>query len=170
MPKVSMPDNKSTKQEPVKQIDTTKRIDEQLLKPGKYEVTDNDTFTIDIHLSKRENRWIIVDKSQDKTKEIEAHSIIFRMWTFEEDVLVRKQATSYDVNKRLHFLDNDLLNRLKVQKLLKSWTFEKDNPRLKLLHIGGVLSDEGYAAFSKLQPNIIRYILDKMNNVLEFNG
>jgi hypothetical protein len=62
------------------------------------------------------------------------------------------------------------MNRLKIQRLLMSWTFDRDNPRLKIFHAGGVMTDESWQVFTKLQPNIISHIIDEMNKVYEFNG
>ena len=143
------------------------RVDEKLMKPGKYEVTDQHIFKIEINLVFRDGRWVIVDSPG---KKIETHEVIFRMWTYDEMVELRKLATNYDGQKRIHLTDNDVLNRLKVQRLIVSWTFERDNPRLKLLHVNGILSDESWQAFTKLQPNIITYIFEEMNRVYEFNG
>jgi hypothetical protein len=143
------------------------RVDEKLMKPGKYEVTDQHTFKIEINLVFRDKRWVIVD---NPGKGIESHEVVFRMWAYDEMVELRKLATNYDSQKRIHLTDNDVLNRLKVQRLIVSWTFERDNPRLKLLHVNGILSDESWQAFTKLQPNIITYIFEEMNRVYEFNG
>ena len=76
-----------------------------------------------------------------------------------------------DESKKIQdVLNNDLLNRLKVQRLMKTWTFDKDNPRLQLLHVNGVLADEGWENFKKLHTNITRHIIDQMNNILEYNA
>jgi len=143
------------------------RVDEKLMKPGKYEVTDQHIFKIEINLVFRDGRWVIVDSPG---KKIETHEVVFRMWTYDEMVELRKMATNYDSQKRIHLTDNDVLNRLKVQRLVVSWTFDRDNPRLRLLHVNGILSDESWQAFAKLQPNIITYIFEEMNRVYEFNG
>jgi hypothetical protein len=169
MAKVSLP-NALDKTTGIQSIAPEKRIDEQISKPGKYELTDNDTFKIDIYLAKKDKRWIVLEKPDGKMEGVEAHWVEFRMWSFEEEIVLKKQATTYDQLKRIHFVDNDLLNRLKVQSLLKVWSFEKDNQRLKLLHVNGTLSDESYVAFTKLYPTIVRYVLERMNNVLEYNG
>ena len=143
------------------------RLDEKLMKPGKYEVTEEHTFKVEVHLALKGSRWVVVEGSG---KGVETNEVIFRMWGYDEMIELKKMATSYDPQKRLHMIDNDLLNRLKVQRLMVSWTFDKDNPRLKLAHVGGVLTDESWVAFTKLQPNIITYILDEMNRVYEYNG
>lgn len=169
MPKISVPEHLKSLKKDVKEIDQTKRVDEQISKPGKYEITENDTFKIVFYLYNKEGRWLVVDKSASGTPDVEEHWVEFKMWTFEEDIEMRKQASSYDPVKRLHLVDNDFLDRLKIQRLLKAWSFEKDNPRLKLLHVNGILVDESYKAFMKLYPNIVRYIIGRMNNVLEYN-
>lgn len=142
------------------------RLDEKLMKPGKYEITDSNTFKIDINLILRSNRWVIVEGG----KGVDSHEIIFRMWGYDEMIELRKMATNFDPQKRIHMVDNDLLNRFKIQRLMVSWSFDRENPRLKIAHIGGILTDESWVAFTKLQPNIITFILDEMNRVLEYNG
>lgn len=144
------------------------RVDEQLYKAGKYEITQDDCFRITFGLKRKENRWIILT-AKNPDSETDVHWVEFRMWTFDEDIDMRKKATMYDAMKRIHYVDNDLLNRMKIQKLLKAWSFDEQNPNLKLLHVNGVLVDESYDAFKKLQPSIVRYIIEKMNDVLEFN-
>jgi len=143
------------------------RVDERLMKPGKYEVIPENTITIDMYLVANNGRWIIVDRP---TAKAEKEQVVFRMWAYNEMIEMRKMATAFDSVKRMHMIDNDALNRLKIQRLLVSWTLDKDNPRLRLHHVNGVLVDESWTAFSKLQPNIITCILDEMNRVLEFGG
>ena len=143
------------------------RVDERLMEPGDYEITSDVTFDVDIYLKKEGSRWMVVDKGM---KDAIEHKVVFRMWNYDEMVEMRKMCTSYDSNKRMHMIDNDALNRLKVQKLMVSWTFGNDNPRLKLHRIQGTLTDESWGAFKRLQPNIITTILDKANRVYEFNG
>jgi hypothetical protein len=145
------------------------RVDEKLMQPGKYEITDNDVFKIEFGVKQVDKRWVVVDKTE-KPMDSENHWVEFRMWNFEEEIELRKQSTIYDPLKRMHFVDNDKLNRLKIQKLLKAWSFEKGNERLKLFHVNGVLVDESYGYFMKLYPTILRFILEKMNDVLEYNG
>lgn len=110
------------------------RLDEALMKPGKYEVTDQLTFKVEVHLALREGRWIV---ATGPGRGIDTHEIVFRMWAFDEMIELKKLATNYDASKRIHMIDNDLLNRLKVQRLMVSWTFDRDNPRLKVFHVQG---------------------------------
>jgi len=93
------------------------------------------------------------------------------MWRYHEAVELRKKATIYDRLRRMHVVDTDALNRLKIQKYLVSWTFDKDNPRLKLHRVNDALTDESWDMFSKnLYPNITSRIVDEMNKVFELNG
>lgn len=146
---------------------TELRLDEKLQTPGKYELTPDDTFTVTIYLKKIGKRWILaVQDDPDACME----EVVFRMWSYDELIEMRKMATNYDSMKRMHMVDHDAMNRLKIQKLLKAWTFEKDNPRLHIHHVNGVMVDESWTAFTKLQPNIATAIIERMNYVLEANG
>lgn len=146
---------------------TGPRVDETLMAPGKYEITPEHTFDVEVNLRSEGSRWIVV---AGKGKGIETHKVTFRVWTYDEMVSLRKAATSFDALRRMHLVDTDHLDRLKVQKLLQSWTFSSDNPRLKIHRVNDTLTDESWGNFKKLQPNIIRFILDKMNEILEYNG
>jgi hypothetical protein len=141
------------------------RLDEKLSGPGKYVVTKENLFRIRFSLINRNDRWVIVKAG---TAGAEEHWVEFRMWTFNEEVELRKMSTQFDPLKKIHIIDNDFLNRLKIQRLLKSWSFEEQNPKLKLLHVNGILSDEGWQSFTSLFPNIVRFVLESMNAVLEF--
>ena len=143
------------------------RVDERIMKPGDYEVTPETTFEVEVHLRKSGSRWVVVEGAG---KDIVTHKVVFRMWTYDEMVEMRKMSTTYDSVRRVHMIDNDALNRLKVQKLMVSWTFGDDNPRLKMHKVQGVLTDESWETFKKLQPNIISHILERANGAYEFNG
>jgi len=143
------------------------RVDERIMEPGDYEITKETTFDVQIHLKKSGSRWVIQDRASSSGV---TQKVVFRMWDYDEMVGMRKMSMSYDSVKRMHMIDNDALNRLKVQKLLISWTFGEDNPRLKLHHVQGAMTDESWEAFKRLQPNIITYILDRANGVYEFNA
>ena len=143
------------------------RVDEALMGPGKYEVTKETRFKVVMNLREKDGRWIIMTGPGKGT---EQHEAVFRMWSYDEMVELRKMATQYDATKRMHMIDNDNLNRFKVQRLMVSWTFDRDNPRLRLQHANGVMTDESWTAFASLQPNISTHILDEMNKVYELNG
>lgn len=141
-------------------------VEKALMEPGKYEVTQDQTFEVVLYVKEYKGRWVLTEK---KTTGSEEHKVIFRVWSFEEMVDLRRKATSTDQNRK-SLIDNDLLNRLKIQKLLQSWTFDKDNPRLKIHRIQGTLTDESWRAFTKLSPNIAQKIIDEMNFILEYGG
>jgi len=143
------------------------RVDEQIMPPGNYEVTEEHTFDVDVYLKKNGKRWIVV---RGEGKGIEVEKVVFRAWNYDEMVDLKKRATTYDPTRRVHIIDQDALNQLKVQKLLVSWTFGDNNPRLKIHRVQGVLTDESWASFKRLQTNIIDYIFGKMNEVLDYNG
>lgn len=159
--KVVSQDGSSTKQ-------TETRVDKKLEGAGKYEITHDTTFRIRFWLNLRDGRWVIVPQDK-KNKYSEEHWVDFRMWTFEEEIDLRKKATSWDGFKRIHLIDHDQLNRMKIQLLMKAWSFDAQNDRLKLLHVNDILSDESYKSFCKLQPNISRHIIERMNDVLDYN-
>jgi len=142
-------------------------VDERLMKPGRFEITPDTTFTVPVYAKEKDGRWVIMT---GPGKGIESNTVIFRMWTYDEMIEMRKMSTSYDAQKRVHMIDNDALNRLKIQRLMVSWTFDRENPRLRIQHVNGVMTDEGWKAFVSLQPNISTYIIDEMNKVYEFNG
>jgi hypothetical protein len=146
------------------------RHDRVLMEPGEYEVTRSSTFTIRVPLrlrSEEERWWVVVedDSSVELTEEV-----VFRMWTYDEMVEMRKLATKYDTVRRVHMIDHDVLNRLKMQRFMVSWTFDRSNPRLELHHVNGVMSDETWVKVTKLQTNILKYIIEQMNERYEFGG
>lgn len=153
--------------EEVKAAKPVDRVDEKLMGPGKYEITRDTLFTVNVHMKPLDGRWILMAGAG---KGIDSHKVVFRMWTYDEMVDMKKMATNYDQMKRVHMIDNDALNRFKLQKLIVSWTLDRENPRLKLHHVQGVLTDEAWNAVKTLQPNILTYIMEEMNKVYEFNG
>jgi len=141
--------------------------EESLYQTGEYEITPDDDFKIEFYITKIDKRWVI---RREKSENTEYHWVIFRMWSYEEEIELRKKATSFDEIKRLHSLDNNILDRFKIQRLLKSWSFEEKNQRLKLHHVNGILTDECYKNVMKLHPTVLRFIIQCMNEVLEQNG
>jgi hypothetical protein len=143
------------------------RHDKVLMEPGEYEVTRNSTFTLKLHLKKNEDKWWVVVSEKEATT---TEEVTFRMWTYDEMVELRKLATKYDQMRRVHMIDHDVLNRLKIQRYMLSWTFEKENQRFELHHVQGVLSDETWAKVKRLQTNLLRHIIEQMNERYEFGG
>ena len=139
------------------------RFDQALSEPGDYEVTKETKFRIDIPLARSSNWWVIANT--DDAERIEY--VEFRMWTYDEMVEMRSNSTKYDQHRRVHMIDHDILNRQKIQKLVTDWSFGENNPRLGLHHVNGVMTDESWDRFAKLQPNIVRFVLEGMNDWLE---
>jgi hypothetical protein len=146
------------------------RHDKVLMGPGEFEVTRNSTFMLEIPLKPRADgdRWWVVVENIGEAVRVE--EVVFRMWCYDEMVEMRKLATKYDQVRRVHMIDHDVLNRLKIQRFMKSWTLDKDNPRLELHHVNGILVDEAWEKVRLLQPNILKYIIDEMNIRYEFGG
>jgi len=160
-PKPGAPRPRGQQQEP--------RHDVVLMEPGDYEVTRESTFTVKVplrHRSEEDKWWVVVEPDEAEVTE----EAVFRMWEYDEMVEMRKLATKYDQVRRVHMIDHDVLNRLKVQRFMVSWTFGRGNPRLQLHHQNGVLTDESWAAVKRLQTNILKHLIDEMNERYEFGG
>lgn len=145
------------------------RHDVVLMEPGEYEVTKQSTFTIKVPLRRRVgDKWWIVVENEDQAETVE--EVVFRMWSYDEMTEMRKLATKHDQVRQVHMIDHDVLNRLKIQRFMISWTFDSDNPRLELHHVNGVLTDETWEKVKLLQTNILRYIIEQMNERYEFGA
>lgn len=138
---------------------------------SKYEVTPESEFTVRFCLAFREDRAIVLkEDARYKVEGAEAHWATFRMWTYREEVDWKNQVMEYDPKSRTFRQNTVRLDELKIRHLLRRWSFEKYDTRFKLLHVGGVLSDESYDIFKGFFPSIIDSIIYMMNNVLESNG
>jgi hypothetical protein len=145
------------------------RYDRVLMKPGKYEVTEDSLFTIRIPLAQRKGeRWWVVVSDVNAAETVE--DVVFRMWTYDEMIELRKLSTKYDNLRRVHTIDHDMMNRMKIQRFMVRWSFGDNNPRLELKHVQGVLSDECWKAVTKLQTNILKHIIEEMNERYEYGG
>lgn len=142
-------------------------VELSIQKPGKYESDPELRFDIVIHVVPRKGRWVV---SPTETKDSEEHRITFRMWTFEEMIEIKRKATVVDPMSRKSSVDVDMMNRMKIQRLLDSWTFSEGNPRLGIHHVNGVMTDESWKAFTRLDPTIIQKIFDEMNFFLDCGG
>lgn len=144
----------------------------KVVNPGLFEIDPKaDSFKIEFGLKVKENRWIVIEKEKiDKLdKNIQKHWVEFKMWSFDEEVELKKKAMIYNESKRMHFVDHDILNEMKVRRLLKDWSFKDKNENLKIFHVNGWLVDESWGAFKNLHINICRYIIVRMNDILEYN-
>ena len=137
----------------------------------RYEVTPESEFTIRFCLGFNEGRvQVYTADSYLKQEELERHWVKFRMWKYEEELSWQNQSMEYQHQTRSFIHNQNKLNELKVRHLIKEWSFEEYDPKFKLLHVNGVLSDESYNIFKGFFPTIINNIIYLMNQVLEQNG
>lgn len=135
----------------------------------KYEVKPESHFIVKFGIMEQDGRIIVTDEDMLESR-IEKHWVKFRMWTYAEELDIKSKATEFDSTKKVHLLNNDKLNEIKIRTLIQDWSFSQSDASLKLLHINNYLSDEGLKIVYSLYPTIIRYIINRMNEVLEFNG
>lgn len=137
----------------------------------KYEVKPDTTFKIEFGIVERDGRYVVIRKDEVQfSKGTEPHWVLFRMWGYREELEWKNKATEYDAERRVHSMNNDVLNELKLRNLLLDWSFSEKEPELKLMHVNRILSDESIEMFFSFYPSVVRYMVDKMNEVLEGNG
>lgn len=136
----------------------------------KYEVTPESVFTVRFCLGFDEGRpHAYVEEAKNSHPEYELHWVTFRMWTYREELDWRQRCTDYDNMTGISRLNTVKYNELKIRNLLKDWSFSEYDVKFKLLHVGGVLSDESYNLFNGMYPSIVDNIVFLMNQVLEDN-
>lgn len=138
---------------------------------SRYEVTPESEFTIRFCLGFNEGRvQIYTEDAYLKQEDLERHWVKFRMWKYEEELTWQNQSMEFQHQTRTFVHNQNKLNELKIRHLIKAWSFEEYDPKFKLLHVNGVLSDESYNTFKGFFPTIINNIIYMMNQVLEQNG
>ena len=137
----------------------------------KYEVTPDSVFYVKFGIVPKDGRILVIPEDEvDFEKNAEAHWVKFKMWNYEQELEWKNKSTEYDATKRIHALNTDKLNEIKLRNLLVSWSFGEKEDSLKLFHIGSLLTDESLKVFYSLYPVVVRYIVESMNDVLEFNN
>lgn len=154
-------------QDTTPQVKTNELFPKSLLPVGKFEISDTTTFTIKLYLKEYKGRWQLLDSPSNGA---ETHTIVFKMWNFNECLAIRREANYFDPQNRVNRTDADKLNRLKIMRLMKEWTLHKDNPRLEIQSVNGVLTEASWRAFCSLQPNIADEIITQMNRILDYGG
>ena len=135
-----------------------------------YEVRPDSVFYIKFGVVPRDGRMLVIPEDDvDFEKDAEKHWVKFKMWSYEQELEWKNDATEYDNSKRVHTLNADKLNEIKIRNLLLDWSFGEKEDSLKLFHINEILTDESLKVFNRLFPTIVRYIVERMNEVLEFN-
>lgn len=154
-------------QTPVLPNDNTVAIVKSLMPPGKFEITPDQTFTVTIYLKQYKGRWALMETT---AKDVEKHTIVFRMWNFEECLRLRRQSMIFDPQTRTNKMDNDRLNKQKILLLMQDWSLSKENPRLEIHRVNGVLTEASWKAFTSISPAIADKIMAEMNLVLDYGG
>jgi hypothetical protein len=154
-------------QTPIAPNDNTGLMVKSLMPPGKFEVTPDQTFDVIIYLKKYKGRWVLMESP---AKDVEKHTIVFRMWNFEECLRLRRQSMSFDPQTRTNKLDNDRLNKQKIMLLMQDWSLSSENPRLEIHRANGVLTEASWKAFVNISPAIADKIIAEMNMVLDYGG
>jgi len=138
---------------------------------SKYEVKPDTVFEVRFGIMMVDGRWTVISENDAEiTKGAEKHWVKFRMWNFLEEMSWKSQCMEYDMVRRVNSLNQDRLNDTKLRNLLLDWSFSENDNSLKLLHVNGILSDEGLKMFYALYPSIVRYVITRMNDILEYNG
>lgn len=134
----------------------------------KYEVGPDSEFTVRFCLGFDDGLITVYrEDSYQRLDGLERHWARFRMWTYREELEWKNQSLEFDQQSRGFRQNTDRLNEIKIRKLLRDWSFAEIDPKFKLLHVGGVLSDESYEVFMGMSPSILDNLIILMNNVLE---
>lgn len=145
-------------------------INRSIIDFGEFETKPTDIVMIKFGLRNKGNRWVAIDEKDIDTldKTIEKHWFKFRIWNYGEETDIKKRSIVYSSEKRMNYTDYDIMNELKVRRLLLDWSLNGKNENLKLFYISGYMVDQSWEAFTRLNINIIRFIISKMNEVLEY--
>lgn len=140
---------------------------------SKYEIDENTTFTIHFGVMFNEEQIIIIPQSKfEDVDKIDAnlyekHWVKFRLWNFLESMHWKQECMEFLPQHRIFNLNINKFNELKVRRLLLDWSFKEYGDNHKLFHVNKQLTDESMNLFFKsFNPNIIQYVLNKMNENL----
>ena len=137
--------------------------------PTKYQVTKDSEFVVKFGLMQIDGRMVVVYRNYEQQKDVQRHWVKFRMWTYKQQLEWKDECMKFNMQSRSFILQTNLLNQKKLRNLIKDWSFAQISDRYKLLHTGGVLSDESYQVFKSLYPTIANAIIYLMNEVLQNN-
>ena len=146
----------------------------KITKPkSKYEVDKETTFTVEFGIMFNDEQIIIIPKEKFEqidnidTGLYEKHWAKFRLWNFLESMSWRQECMEFIQLHRIFNLNTNKFNELKVRRLLLDWSFRERGDDHKLFHYNEQLTDESMNLFfKKFNPNIIQYIVNKMNDFL----
>ena len=133
---------------------------------SKWQLQKDETFKVRFCLEEIEGKRIKIHLTE-KGPDVIEHWVEFKMWDYNAMINLRKRATKYDEKSGTFYVDTDFFNDLKIQYLLKDWSFGQIEPHMKLTHFKNSLSDESFQMFKSFYPWISSAIVSKMNEVLE---
>ena len=134
----------------------------------KYEISPDSEFTVRFCLGFEEEKILVYkEDSYLRIDGLERHWAKFRMWNFREELEWKNQCMEFDSISRAFKQNIIKLNEIKIRRLIKDWSFSEIDPKFKLLHVDGVLSDESYNVMMGFNPAIMDNLIVLMNNVLE---
>ena len=165
--------NKNSNLHPIKKKESQNVVHQEIeIKPHiykKYEIKPDTYFYVKFGIRFEKDE---IDQNVDRLivtyynkidEGIENYWLKFRMWNYAEEQEWKKKCT--ERNEHDDYMINQIkLFEAKVRNLLLDWSFDE-----KLIHVNGYLSDESYADFNRLHPNIIKYVSQQLNAVLENN-
>lgn len=84
--------------------------------------------------------------------------------TYEEELEAKRNATTYDESRGIHFVDNDLISEWRVKRCLIKWNL---HVRLKgfckrLRRTNNSLTSESWEDFRRLPPLVRKTIVNKL--------
>jgi hypothetical protein len=84
--------------------------------------------------------------------------------TYEEELMAKKQATTFDEYHSIHYVDQDQLSEWRLRRCLVRWNMHKAIPGLtkRILRHQGVLSDDSMETIKQLPPLIRKAIISRI--------
>jgi hypothetical protein len=84
--------------------------------------------------------------------------------TYEEELEAKKNATTYDEGRGVHYVDNDVISEWRVRKCLIKWNLPtKLKGFCRRLHrYNNSLTDESWEDFKKLPPLVRKKIIQRL--------
>jgi hypothetical protein len=89
--------------------------------------------------------------------------------TYQQELKFKQEATRYDQNNHIHWVDVDQLYEMRVRNCLRKWDLHEVVPELNLeqLHsVRGELEDDSFQMWQCLPPLLRRAIIDIVNAYL----
>lgn len=134
---------------------------------SKWTIKEDEQVRIRFAIFEPDNGKIMLTTLEDKRKSTKEHWIDIKLWNYEKMIEMRKKAQKYHLDSRSFYIDQDILNDLKLKELIIDWSFGHEDPHMKLHHVNGILTDESLKIIKSLYPWVLEHIINKINLVLE---